>query len=61
MLLDKLPCAKGARWDYIDRSACLKGTRVKELATLVNWMDNEADRRMYMLTHQENRFWLNVT
>ena len=41
---------KVARWDYIDRPACLQGTRIEELEKLMDWMDDEGERRMYVLT-----------
>jgi hypothetical protein len=41
---------KVARWDYVDRPACLKGTRIEELEKLMNWMEDEGERRMYVLT-----------
>jgi hypothetical protein len=41
---------KVARWDYVDRPACLKGTRIDELEKLMNWMDDEGEHRMYVLT-----------
>ena len=49
-LLDKLPRAKDARWDYVDRSACLEGTRIEELDKIGSWMNNETERRMYLLS-----------
>ena len=49
-LLDRLPRAKGARWDYIERSACLPGTRVEELNTISGWIHSETERPLYLLT-----------
>ena len=48
--MDRLPRAKGAQWDYVDRPACLEGTRIEELERMMNWMDDEGERRMYVLT-----------
>jgi hypothetical protein len=49
-LLDRLPRVKGARWDHVDHPICLKGTRIEELEKLAKWMDDEGERRMYVLT-----------
>jgi hypothetical protein len=48
--MDRIPRAKSARWDYIDNPACLDGTRVEELGTIMNWMDNETEHRVCLLT-----------
>jgi hypothetical protein len=48
--LDKLPFAKGARWNHVDRPACLDGTRTEELKKINDWIHTEEDRRIYLLT-----------
>jgi Mrp family chromosome partitioning ATPase len=48
--LDKLPFAKGARWNHVDRLACLDGTRTEELRRINDWIHAENDRRIYLLT-----------
>ena len=50
LLLDKLPRSRIARWDCVDRPACLEGTRTVELRNISKWMKNERERRMYLVT-----------
>jgi ATP/maltotriose-dependent transcriptional regulator MalT len=45
-----LPFARGARWDHVDRLACLDGTRTEELKRINDWIHTENDRRIYLLT-----------
>jgi hypothetical protein len=48
--LDKLPFAKGARWNHVGRPTCLEGTRTEELKGINDWIHAENDHRIYLLT-----------
>ena len=48
-LLNKLPRAKGAKYTSGERHKCLRGTRVKVLEEIDNWVYDHRTRRVYWL------------
>src|ERR1700723_2706898 len=49
ILLDKLSRAKGAKYMSGKRQKCLRGTRVKVLEEIENWVHNNVNHLVYWL------------